>query len=283
MKYIFLVAIFGLSICSCENGNQTNDEIRTQIKIITNKGDILIELYNETPKHRDNFIKLVNEGFYDGLLWHRVIGDFVIQTGDEKSKKVKPDQKIDYVDYLVSAEIIDTLFHKRGTLSAAHDGNPDYSSSGTQFVIIQRGPASDTTMSRSNYWTLEKSEESINERLAIYHAYHADSNAAILKSAKSAYENGDRNAYRNLRDSITSIAKSIENPDYYKIPSEHKEHYLKYGGVPWNDQLYTVFGEVVWGMDVVDVIAASITDDTDRPIEEVRILTMKIVNNANKH
>ena len=281
MKYKFLIVIIGFSIFSCQTDKKIDSQTRTQVEIITTKGTILVELYNETPKHRDNFIKLVNEGFYDSLLWHRVIDDFVIQTGDAKTKVVKTGQKIDYVDYLVPAEINDSLFHKRGTLSAAHDGNPELSSSGTEFVIIHRGPASDTTMRRSDYWTLEKSEEWINERLAIYHTYQADSNAVLLELAKNAYQNKNYSEYGKLRDSIISIAKTIENPDYFKFPGEHLEHYLKYGGVPWNDKLYTVFGEVIIGMDVVDSIAETDTNENDRPIEKVRIKTMRIKTDAN--
>ncbi len=111
MKYIFLSAIFGLGISSCKNDNPTNSETRAQIEIIATKGNILVELYNETPKHRDNFIKLVNEGFYDSILWHRVINNFIIQTGDPTSIDAKPEQQIGAKDvgYYYQRLMMETL------------------------------------------------------------------------------------------------------------------------------------------------------------------------------
>jgi hypothetical protein len=125
MKYILHLIFLSLCISSCNVTNEANHESRTRLEISTTKGKLLVELYNETPKHRDNFIKLVNEQFYDSILFHRVIDNFIIQTGDPKSHNAKPGEKLGAYDvgYLVPSEINDTIFHKRGTLSAAHDGN----------------------------------------------------------------------------------------------------------------------------------------------------------------
>jgi len=269
--------MIALGIGSCKKNNQTNAETRVQIEINTTKGTILVELYNETPKHRDNFIKLVNDGFYDSILWHRVINDFIIQTGDQTSIDAKPERKIGAIDvgYLVPSEIIDTLFHKRGTLSAAHDGNPDLYSSGSHFVITQKGPIADSLFKRM--------EDRINRRLAVYNTYHADSNASIYNATLKAYKEQNEELYKRLSDSVKSMANKLDTPVFFRFPKEHKEYYMKYGGVPFNDRIYTVFGEVVTGMDVVDSIAATKTDKNDRPIEDVRIISMRIVNDTNKH
>ena len=271
MKYIIHLIFLGLCISSCNVANETNLESRTRVEINTTKGKILVELYNETPNHRDNFIKLVNDKFYDSVLFHRVIDNFVIQTGDPFSRDAKPGEVLGEYDvgYLVPSEIIDTIFHKRGTLSAAHDSNPDLSSSGSHFVITQMGPVPDSLF--------EKMENKINNRLAVYQTFHADSNAAILSSAKKYYEEGNFELYEQLYDSIRSISSAIENPDYFEFPKSHIDYYKKFGGVPRNDRIYTVFGEVLIGMDIVDSIAATDTDENDRPLTDVRIISMRVI------
>lgn len=271
MKNLFLIAIFGISFMACKNSKPSKATTQTKIEITTTKGNILIALYNETPLHRDNFIKLVNNQFYDSILWHRVIDNFIIQTGDQHSAKAKPKDLLGNgeIGYLVPSEIKDSLFHKRGTLSAAHDGNPDFYSSGSHFVIIQGGPISENSFQRM--------ENRINKTLGVYHTFHADENKAIYTAAKKAHQEKNEALYAQLYDSVQQISSKIAHPKFYHFPEKHKEFYKKYGGAPANDQLYTVFGEVVTGMDVVDAIAASKTDKNDRPIEDIRIISMQIV------
>lgn len=269
MKSKLLLILICLCISSCNKEKKKSIEVRTQVEVVTTNGKILIELYNETPKHRDNFIKLVNERFYDGILFHRVIDNFIIQTGDPKSRDAKPKEIIggNSVGYIVPSEIIDTIFHKRGTLSAAHDGNPDFSSNGSHFVITQRGPIADSS--------LKKMETHINNQLAFYHTLHAESNASTLSLARKYHEQGDYELYKKLYDSILN---TIKNPDFFTFPEKHAEYYKKYGGAPFNDRIYTVFGEVITGMDIVDSIAGTETDENNRPIEDVRVISMRIVN-----
>lgn len=286
MKYIYIVTIFVLVICSCKTDNQTTEDTRTRVEIITTKGNILVELYNETPKHRDNFIKLVEDGFYDSILFHRVINDFIIQTGDPTSKTATPQDTLGWkgIGYNIPSEIIDTIFHKRGSLSAAHDGNPDLHSDGSHFVIIQKGPISGSKfINQSVDSTFRNWENRINKTLAIYHTFHADSNAALYDSIMKAYRDENYSNYMVLYDSVKNMASRIETPEYYQLPKEHKEHYIKKGGAPFNDRIFTVFGEVVTGMDVVDSIAAVKTKENDRPIKDVRIISMRIMKDANKH
>ncbi|TXD50863.1 MULTISPECIES: peptidylprolyl isomerase [unclassified Polaribacter] len=271
MKNTFLLLTVISILFSCSNIKEKKNTKRTQVAIKTSKGDILVALYNETPKHRDNFIKLVNEGFYDRILWYRVIDSFIIQTGDFSSKPpiLGDTLKVNKEDYLVPSEIIDTIFHKRGTLSAAHDGNPDLYSNGSHFVITQKGPVLDKNFEVYEKW--------INENLAVYNAYHADSNKVLLESAKKAYKAKDDDAYNKFSDSVKKIARNSNNPNLYSFPKEHIAYYKKHGGVPFNDRLYTVFGEVVTGMNVVDSIAKSKTDKYDKPITDIQIISMKII------
>lgn len=189
-----------------------------RFKIITNYGDITISLYDGTPKHRDNFAKLVNEHKYDSLLFHRVIKGFVIQAGDPLSKYANDTMLLGDGDlgYLVPAEIFpEKYYHKRGAIGMARDDNPAKASSACQFYIVQGKVAT---------------------------------------------------------DSIFTKAKARTNG--YEIPEEHKKVYRKIGGIPHLDSRYTVFGEVLKGMKVVDRIAAQATDKNDRPRKEVRIKTI---------
>jgi cyclophilin family peptidyl-prolyl cis-trans isomerase len=194
----------------------------TMIKLETSLGDIKIELYNDTPVHRDNFIKLVKEGFYDGLLFHRVIEGFMIQGGDPKSKGAGPNERLGAGDvgYTLPAEIIPNHFHKRGALAAARtgdQGNPMRRSSGCQFYIVhgQKTPA------------------------------------AKLKQ------------YKNYG---------------FEFSDEQLKAYEEIGGAPTLDAQYTVFGEVIEGMDVVDKIATVEKDRNDRPTTDVKIIKASVID-----
>ena len=183
------------------------------IQLQTNKGECIIMLYNQTPKHRDNFLKLAKEGFYNGILFHRVIKDFMIQGGDPDSKLAKSDQQLGRGDlgYRIDAEIRDSLFHKKGTLAAARDNNPDKKSSASQFYLVQGTKMTDSQL----------------EQL--------DKNRAINLSANQ------KSAYKIL------------------------------GGSPHLDQSYTVYGEIVKGLELVDIIASVQIGLNDRPVEDIKM------------
>jgi cyclophilin family peptidyl-prolyl cis-trans isomerase len=271
MKYLVILILLASCATPQKEEKTQETEDRVKVEIVTTQGNILVELYNETPLHRDNFLKLVNEHYYDSLLFHRVIDDFIIQTGDPDSRNAKPGKYLGNGDlpYMIPSEVNDTIFHKRGTLSAAHDGNPGLYSSAAHFVITQMGPLPDSLI---NKW-----EKGINKNLYVYHFFHADSNSMLLNRVKEAYQKFDWKLYDFLYDSVRNIAAAEEDIDLFQFPEEHKAHYRKYGGAPFNDQLYTVFGEVVTGMDVVDSIAKVETDKNDRPVADVRIISMKVV------
>lgn len=186
------------------------------VKIETSYGDMVVKLYNETPLHRDNFVKLVKEGTYDDLLFHRVIGNFMIQGGDPNSRNAKPGQMLGdgQLGYTIPAEFVPGLFHKKGALAAARQGdevNPEKASSSCQFYIVQ-----------GDLW-----------------------DEGRLKMVEQRY------------------GKSFT--------PEQAQVYATVGGTPFLDGDYTVFGEVVEGMEVIDAIAAVQTDRMNRPIKDVKM------------
>ncbi len=241
----------------------------------TSLGDITLRLYDETPLHRDNFIRLVNEGFYDGLLFHRVIRDFMIQGGDPDSRGAKAGTVLGNggPGYTIPAEIRPGLFHKKGALAAARMGdreNPDQASSGSQFYIVEGKVLNDEE--------LDKAEQRINQmrQQALFYKYlrrEQEENAARDNPLppETLQENAMMKTQENLLES---------GP--YKIPEDEKEVYRTIGGTPHLDGNYTVFGEVVSGLEVVDRIASVSTDEHDRPLDDVRIIHVRVLKNAKR-
>ena len=226
MKKISFIAIFLLAaVMAFAQSVEFKADIKASgpmVEMETTMGSIVIQLYDETPLHRDNFIKLVEEGVYEGLLFHRVIEKFMVQAGDPKSRDAEPGQMLGEgsLGYTIPAEINPRLFHKRGALCAARQGddvNPKHESSASQFYIVQ-GTVFD-----------KESLKKIGER---FHKRYT--------------------------------------PEQMKV-------YGTIGGAPHLDGDYTVFGEVVKGMEVVDKIASMECDKNDRPIEDIRILSVKIL------
>jgi len=221
--------------------------------------------------HKENFLKLVNDGAYDSLLFHRVIEGFVVQGGDPDSKYAAPQDTVGRggLDYRIPAEFDTTIFHKRGAVGTARNNNPERESNAMQFYIVQAGPVADSI--------IDKSEERINECLATYYTLHAPQHKVWLDSLNYAMDNEDWPAYRRVNDTISVTAKTFTDFDRYNIPEQHREVYRTLGGTPMLDQNYTVFAEVISGMNVVDSIAAVTTNPLDRPIEDVRILTARVI------
>lgn len=239
MKRILM--IYTLVLLSCvttraQNDNKENKKASMQktakssqkaskdsaplVLISTSMGDITVKLYDATPKHRDNFLKLAKENFYDSLLFHRVISGFMIQGGDPLSKNAEPGVMLGNGDngYTIPAEFVDSIYHKKGALAAARTPNPEKASSGCQFYIVQGQVITPEQVS------------------------------------------------------------SLEMQRGLKLNETQKQIYTTVGGAPWLDGEYTVFGEVVEGLDVLDKIASVKTATGDRPIENVYILKMKVLN-----
>lgn len=266
-----LLLILVLAIGGCQSTKKDSKEPLTLIQIITTKGPIIVELYNETPKHRDNFIKIAKDGVLDSVLFHRVIENFMIQAGDPDSKNAKPGDMLGNggLDYKVDAEFNAALFHKKGVLAAARDGNPERASSSTQFYIVQGKIYNDSL--------LHSAENRINAWLADHYTRKAPENKALVSALKKAAEVKNFETYNILNDSLLSIAKTSENFEHYTIPETHREVYKTWGGTPHLDQNYTVFGEVVEGLQVVDSIAKVPTAKFNRPVEDIRIIKVRVL------
>tara|TARA_R110000796_G_scaffold88850_2_gene191750 strand:- start:12010 stop:12849 length:840 start_codon:yes stop_codon:yes gene_type:complete len=264
-----------LILVSCNLNKATKkieeEEKRKTVEMITDYGTITIELYNETPLHRDNFIKLAKENAYDSVLFHRVIKKFMIQGGDPDSKNAKVNDTLGEgdVSYTIKAEFNPNLFHKRGVLAAARDGNPERASSGMQFYIVQGKIFNDSL--------LDKAEVRINNWLAEHDIQNDSDHKYLLDSLQKASENENETLYNQYKDSIHTWSEISKNFKHYSIPESQREIYKTIGGTPHLDQNYTVYGEVIKGMDVVDSIASVSTGKFDRPIQDVRILKVRVI------
>lgn len=236
------------------------------VKITTTKGDILVHLYDETPRHRDNFIKLVREGYYNGTLFHRVIRDFMIQGGDPDSKEAPADKMLGTggPGYTIDAEILPTLFHKRGALAAARKGdevNPERKSSGSQFYIVWGQVFNPGQM---NQLSKQLRMQQIQQTFNALAAQHRDE---IMQYRRER----NRQALQDLQDQLAAEAEAQVKAAGGGLTDEQKALYTTLGGTPHLDGQYTVFGEVVSGLEVVDAIQQAATRRGDRPIEDIKM------------
>lgn len=271
--FILAALIIMFTACGAGSNKSTDMEKRTQVKIETSLGDIVVELYNETPKHRDNFIKLVKEGVYDSTLFHRVIRNFMIQAGDPESKTAADTAHLGGGDvgYTVPAEFVPQFFHKKGALAAARMGddvNPERASSGCQFYIVtgrkfREGQLLDMAGQRNN----QRIEEIFNE-LARKH----------MKEIYKLRKANDQEALMELQDSLETQAYAIkkEEEPFMFTPAQITA-YTTIGGAPHLDGAYTVFGQVLEGMETVEKIEGTKTGRADRPVENVRILKATVI------
>ena len=277
-KYIALL-LMAATINSCGSGSSQNAKAQssdkeTKVLIKTSVGDITIKLYNETPLHRDNFIKLVEEHYYDSILFHRVIRDFMVQAGDPESKTAEKYAQLGSggPGYNLPAEFVyPKYFHKRGALSAARQAdqvNPERESSGSQFYIV--------TGKKYSKYDLQDLEKQLDDQQGqgIFDRLCAQNRDSIMKLQM----NNDRDGILKLQEELVAKTDEIlkaQGP--FKFSKEQVEAYMSDGGTPFLDNNYTVFGEVVDGMKVVDKIEAAGTDINDRPRKDIRIITMEIV------
>lgn len=243
------------------------------IKISTTLGDIFVRLYDETPKHRDNFIKLAKEGYFDGTLFHRVIKDFMIQGGDPDSKGAPAGKNLGTggPDYTIPAEFVyPQLFHKRGALSAARLGdevNPERESSGSQFYIVWG-----KTYKKSELQQMERQMEMQQEQ-TIFNQLARENRDKIMELRR----NRDRAGLQELQDELVAETKAISmEKGKPAFTDEQREAYTTIGGTPFLDNQYTVFGEVTEGLDVVEKIQACETSRADRPVEDIS-MTVEIM------
>ena len=267
-RALLLLTILAGIVISCQSGkkNKENMEKETMLRIETNMGDITVKLYNETPTHRDNFIKLAKEGTYNGTLFHRVIKDFMIQAGDPDSKEAQKGQSLGSGDvgYTLPAEFVyPKLFHKKGVLAAARQGdqvNPEKRSSGCQFYIVTGQVFDEAALSALEQ---RRNIPKINKTFDSLRTTYADE---ITRLQKEKNQDG----LYDLQEKMLKEAEGmIENP--FRFTKEQIEAYTTTGGTPHLDSDYTVFGEITDGMDVVDKIQKVETNQQDRPEEDIRI------------
>ncbi|HUX53709.1 MAG TPA: peptidylprolyl isomerase [Williamwhitmania sp.] len=307
-KTIIIISALFLTISCARNTGPT------KVLIKTTAGNMIVELYDDTPKHKANFIKLVKEGYYDGLLFHRVIQNFMIQGGDPDSKNAVMDKVLGNEDhgklvvddhffrslfhrimqkfmpqggdpdsknaapdkvlgnggpgYEIDAEIRPNHFHRKGALAAARnsdDVNPEKKSSGSQFYIVQ-----------GKTYT---SQELDNLVIKINNVRKTSMFSTILRQKLDKLgENYSPQKFQKIMDTVKDSVENVLMPkNTFSIPEERRQVYMKEGGVPHLDGNYTVFGQVIEGLDVIDKIAAVETDQNDRPKKDVVILTMKIL------
>lgn len=264
MKKITLLFIL-LFVMTIAN-NALAQQADSLVLIKTDFGNIKIKLYDDTPLHRDNFKKLINEGFYKDLLFHRVIKNFMVQGGDPNSRFVSDTMTLGEGDlnYTIPAEInYPQHFHKRGALAAArtsNDVNPERESSASQFYIVTGKTFSEKELTKIEKERVERQTQSL------YNELQAENKDKI----KEFYASGDRDGLAAFRQGLYAQAVETTKADSsLYFPEEVKNSYTKEGGAMHLDGEYTVFGEVIEGMDVVDKIQNVKVDKKDRPVQDV--------------
>ncbi|HEY5123467.1 MAG TPA: peptidylprolyl isomerase [Ignavibacteria bacterium] len=256
-----------LFIISC-NTNPVGNE-NTTVSIITTLGDIKIKLYDGTPLHRDNFIRLIKTGFYDGISFHRIIKNFMIQAGDPATKSGQVKNLPDSIKtYTIPSEFNNLYFHKKGALAAARQGNevnPEMRSSGTQFYIVQGVKSTDDELNLAE----QRINSNIKQRLF----------STIMKETADSVRLSGKTLTDGEIQEISSVKmfQYLTNNKDYKISEEQRNIYKTIGGTPRLDGTYTVFGEVIEGLDIIDRIAEVQTDSNDKPVNDIKIIKIKII------
>ena len=289
-KIVFSVMLAVLAAASCamtgqkagseSSDNKKQDSIMTtsitdgctRVLINTSLGNIEIALYNNTPKHRDNFLKLVRDGYYNGVLFHRVIKDFMIQTGDPKSKNAAPGDMLGAGDpgYTIEAEIVyPEYFHKRGALAAARTGdnvNPERRSSGSQFYIVTGRKYAPEMMAQMEHRMNDQKRQQVFESLV------APRRKEVMKMRMA----GDTAGLDKLQAELIELTEQEVAKNPVKFTDAQINAYTTVGGAPHLDGQYTVFGEVVEGMNIVEAIQNVETGVADRPKKDVKIISAKV-------
>jgi len=265
---LFLIFSILFLVTGCAQKSDKTDYVVT---IKTNFGDMVAILYDDTPKHKENFIKLAREKYFDSLLFHRVIQGFMIQGGDPNSRKAQQGQPLGMggPGYTIEAEFRPQLFHERGALSAARlpdDQNPTKASSGSQFYIVQG-----TVIAPSDVEYLKVDQNKLG--VAFQQFMRDPSNKPTMDTLNQIYSTGDMTAYQQkLFSCIPRMEKQFGVKILKDISAERVEAYTTVGGAPHLDDEYTVFGKVIKGLEVVDKIAAVPTVAGNRPFEDVRMI-----------
>lgn len=251
----------------------TSNSLNTKVVISTTMGDITVELFNDTPRHRDNFIKLAKEGFYNGTLFHRVINEFMVQAGDPDSKNAPKGKSLGMGDpgYTIEAEFVyPKHFHRRGALAAARQGdqtNPERRSSGSQFYIVTGKAYNESQLVQMERQLQMAQQQDIFNRLA----------TERRDSIMTLRRNRDQAGLQALQEELIALTEAEANANPARLTAEQRQAYTTEGGTPHLDGQYTVFGQVIDGMDVVDKIQKVATDRNDRPTDDIKITKITIL------
>jgi len=278
---IRIIAVLALSMAlavSCSDTNSGSEETQQEVEvpklegndflvtIKTDLGEMKAILHDETPQHKENFLKLAGEGYFDSLIFHRVINTFMIQGGDPDSKNAAPGQPLGSggPGYTVPAEFVSSLFHKKGALSAARRGagNPEKESSGSQFYIVQ----GQVTPKEQLAYDQQKVGMALNKCRT-----EMPDNEFVKELEEIGETQGQQAFVDKVFDSIDKIEELSGMDVSSTMSDEQVEAYSTIGGTPFLDNDYTVFGQVISGLEVIDIIATVQTAPGDRPVEDVRM------------
>tara|TARA_Y100000589_G_scaffold329773_1_gene377387 strand:+ start:521 stop:1363 length:843 start_codon:yes stop_codon:yes gene_type:complete len=278
MKYVsknkFLVLFSTLLLTALVLGSFVKKGDEVEVIMTTSKGELILKLYNQTPIHRDNFVNLINNQFYNGISFHRVIKNFMAQAGDPNSRDPEYTGSLgnNSEGETLPAEIYPSLFHKKGALAAARMGdqvNPEKRSSGSQFYIVQG--------KKYNRNQLTQMEARINQQLEgnLVGIFLKDSsNRGYMNRVKVCQQNGWMDSLNLVISEIKNLV--LKDVDKFTFSEEQLKAYETVGGTPFLDNGYTVFGEVVSGIDIIDSICTTPTLPGDKPQEPIIILSVKI-------
>ena len=279
-----IAAVMTVSLLGCGTGNGTENRLENKdkssdmdknqvtVNIETTEGNIKVRLFDDTPLHRDNFVKLAKEGYYNGLLFHRVINEFMVQAGDPNSKDAPAGKRLGEggPGYTIEAEIKEpALIHRRGALAAARQGdqvNPERRSSGSQFYIVTGKKYTPDELSQMEQQLVLMKKEEIFRKLVM-----AREDTIRAMSARQ-----DREGLQKLERELVAMTEAEVEKTPSGLNAEQREAYTTDGGTPHLDGQYTVFGQVIDGMDVVDRIQKAETDSAARPRQDIRIIKITV-------
>lgn len=265
--FLLLSAFFIMSFSYMSTNNSPLTEIK--VMITTDFGVIKLKLYDETPIHRDNFVKLIKGNYFDSLLFHRVIQNFMIQGGDPDSKNAPPLIELGNggPGYTIPAEFNSKLFHKKGVLAAARDSdleNPGQASAGSQFYIVQGRVFNDSLL---------KIQADRITKLKLFNTIvNQIENKSLIENYQRFVKNQQTDSMKYLNDIITKqVEKELPDTKPHTFTDEQTKAYTTIGGTPHLDQSYTIFGEVYEGIEVIDSIAKQKVDKNNRPFTDIRM------------
>lgn len=278
---LVLAALFFPAVRAQKHQQKMSETTTTQtgagdVKVLlhTSLGDITVLLYGDTPRHRDNFVKRVEAGDYDGVLFHRVIDDFMVQTGDPSSKNAPKGKMLGVGDSGTPVEaefLFPTHYHHRGALAAARQGdsvNPERKSSGSQFYIVTGKKYSPAQLDQMERQAVMRHKQDVFNELC----------AANRDSIMTLRRNRDQAGLQALQEQLVKETEAKTAGDSVIYTPQMRDDYMRLGGTPHLDGTYTVFGRVLEGMDVVDKIEKAETDAHDRPIEDIKIISAKVID-----